>query len=239
MSVTIEKTDEQVRVTFDTFKTNSSLPLIFQICQYCCCNPFCDVSESFRKEISGSFAVIGVIQIFTGMVNISFGLIVSSYTWVEPFLIWTGIAFILIGGFCLLASKFCNPCTAFLSVFLNVISTVCAITAIVYAAINVSYRQWSQCFVDLKNEYCPCYNDKEWIIYEDIQKACVDIMKKNKIDIFALEILILVFDVLQACVAIAAVIIGCKTLSKCRNHKMAIVNTEECEMITPLLEDTD
>ncbi|XP_028649973.1 uncharacterized protein LOC114646133 isoform X2 [Erpetoichthys calabaricus] len=170
MSVTIEKTDEQVRVTFDTFKTNSSLPLIFQICQYCCCNPFCDVSESFRKEISGSFAVIGVIQIFTGMVNISFGLIVSSYTWVEPFLIWTGIAFILIGGFCLLASKFCNPCT---------------------------------------------------------------------IDIFALEILILVFDVLQACVAIAAVIIGCKTLSKCRNHKMAIVNTEECEMITPLLEDTD
>ncbi|XP_039608857.1 uncharacterized protein LOC120528788 isoform X2 [Polypterus senegalus] len=238
MSVTIEKTDEQIRVTFNTFKTNSSLPLIFQICQYCCCNPFCDVSESFQKDIGGSFAVLGVIQIFTGMVNISLGLIVNSYTWVDPFLIWTGIAFILIGGFCLLASKFCSPCTTFLSVILNIVSTVCAITAIVYAAIALGVLR-SPCFLDPKNYYCPCYVAKEWIIYEDIQKACIEIVKKNEIDIFVLKILILIFDVLQACVAIAAVIVGCKTLSKYRNHKMAIVNTEECEMITPLLEDTD
>ncbi|XP_036411122.1 high affinity immunoglobulin epsilon receptor subunit beta-like [Megalops cyprinoides] len=217
MSYSVTK-GEGVMVFTLTSDPASSCPLLCQLLGTLFCSPACAVSERLRKLLGGAQSTLGTIQIMVGLFTIALGTIFLQ-TYSGPYFLWAigapywlGAMFIVSGILCILAQGFPSPCLVFLTMMMNLVSAILTVAGFVFYLVDEGGREDWRCRTD--NEY----NRYDPTKMDSIGQSNFDICVTYKPLLLTLQIglrvMLIVFDILQFCVTISAVVLSIKALKK-------------------------
>ncbi|KAM4600900.1 uncharacterized protein ACJ7VT_020766 [Polymixia lowei] len=206
--------------------TKTTCPKLCQIIRDLCHSLEC--CQLLPGLLISSPAVLGTLQIMTGVVNIGLG---TGRTSTQPgdltslgAAYWLGGVYITAGIMCVLAGRFPSPCLVGFTVFMNLAGVIFAVTGIVLYAIDLSDTSlyW---MCDSRRYFVEDY-DYDSGGYGD-QAAQMAMRERHKRDfndncktvaflaerlLTAMDILLVILAVLQLCVNISAAVLGIKAL---------------------------
>ncbi|KAG7457917.1 hypothetical protein MATL_G00232420 [Megalops atlanticus] len=194
---------------------------------FCDEGPACTVSQRLRKLLGGAQSSLGTIQIMVGLFTIALGAILLQ-TYSGPYFLWAigapywlGAMFIVSGIFCILAQGFPSPCLVLLTAMMNLVCTILAVAGFVFYLVDEGGREDWRC-------------QKDPTKLDPVNQSNLDICVTYKPLLVTLQIglrvMLIVFDILQFCVAISAVVLGIKALKKNNMGK-------DPELQRPILEE--
>ncbi|CAI5661714.1 unnamed protein product [Oreochromis niloticus] len=248
MSVTVSKADGVTVLTL-TSDPQSPWPPLCQIFKNLCYSPVCcTVSQHLRSLNRASQTVLGTLQIMIGLLNIGFGLILSSpYIGYLGFPFWLAALFIMFGIMCILSEKYPSPCLVILTVILNLTGVAFAITGIALygiSLVDIGYR---------RNYDYNCYNgyngyngyNDYWYGRETIrppsleekllQEKCLEGQAVLEMLQRSISAVMIILSVLELCVVISSAVLGIKALRN--KEKGQNKSTDDPELYKPLLEE--
>ncbi|KAG7469566.1 hypothetical protein MATL_G00130320 [Megalops atlanticus] len=253
MSVSVSKS-EGVTVITMTSDPGSSCPLVFQLLGNLCCSPVCAVSQGLRRLLAGTLSALGIVQIMVGLFNIGLGVILlngsDSYLyWIgAPY--WLGGLFIAAGIMSILGERFPSPCLVFLTTCMNLASACLAVTAIVLYSVDLAKGyNFSWSCKSYEHEYTSnSYNRRRYwettispedrIQKESLRRKNFEICHNARSILIVLlggmDVLLIIFAVLQLCVTISASALSVKALRK--NGRQGKPKAEP-ELCKPLLDE--
>ncbi|KAJ8354588.1 hypothetical protein SKAU_G00221550 [Synaphobranchus kaupii] len=187
----------------------SSVPLVIQLLGALCCSPLCFVSQGLKRLLAGTQTALG---------------------------------FIAAGLMSMLGERFPSPCLVFLTAFMNLASACLAVTAIVLYSVDLGSGQglrWkcnsyeTATYRSERRRYRYRYDDYDHQTitptpYDD--RGVNEFKRRTNFDICqstrdvllvllgGIDILLIIFAVLQLCVAISATVLGVKALCKSRTE---------------------
>ncbi|XP_063342552.1 high affinity immunoglobulin epsilon receptor subunit beta-like [Pelmatolapia mariae] len=247
MSVTMSKADGVTVLTL-TSDPQSPWPPLCQIFKNLCYSPVCcTVSQHLRSLNRASQTVLGTLQIMIGLLNIGFGLILyytrtSFYLNYLGFPFWLGALFIMFGIVCILSEKYPSPCLVILTVILNLVGSVFAITGIAMYGIyleDIGYWRNYDCY----NSYNG-YNDywygmttirPPYLKEKLLQEKCLEGQAVLKMLLRSISALMITLSVLELCVVISSAVLGIKALRS--KEKGQNKSTDDPELYKPMLEE--
>uniref|UniRef100_A0A803TWA5 Membrane-spanning 4-domains subfamily A member 4A-like n=1 Tax=Anolis carolinensis TaxID=28377 RepID=A0A803TWA5_ANOCA len=164
--------------------------------------------QPLKKFYLGEPLVLGITQILTGIIGIIFAIVMDATdTDYEIYVIlkasyWTGILYIISGSLSVAAAR--NPKMSLVKGMLgmNVVGAVTAGVGIILLCMSLIF--------DRRYYYFGCHDFES----EADKKQCADkmIYRNTRYGILAV---LLVFAILECCIAISSAAFGCKTV--CRN----------------------
>ncbi|XP_050786565.1 membrane-spanning 4-domains subfamily A member 4A-like isoform X1 [Gopherus flavomarginatus] len=165
-----------------------------------------------QKFYQGEPLALGITQIFTGIVQIAFGIIlilVNEHNLMAiqmrtPF--WTGILYIISGIICVEAAK--NPKISLMRGLLamNILSAIVAGVGIIFYLLSFAF-------------YYP-YGNCQWI---ESSKSCAPTSQVPTDTMFGVAMILFIFTILEFCVSISSAAFGCKTLCRDSYSDMSVV----------------
>ncbi|KAJ8354594.1 hypothetical protein SKAU_G00221610 [Synaphobranchus kaupii] len=215
-----------------------------------------------KRLLAGTQTALGTVQIMVGLVNIGLGAILLSanrgfLNWIgAPY--WLGGVFIAAGLMSMLGERFPSPCLVFLTAFMNLASACLAVTAIVLYSVDLGSGQglrWecnsyeTATYRPERRRYRYRYNDyddqtitptpyDDRGVREFNRRTNFDICQSTRDVLLVLlggiDILLIIFAVLQLCVTISATVLGVKALCKNRTEGKP---EPDPELYKPLMED--
>ncbi|KAL3980173.1 Rho-associated protein kinase 2 [Sarotherodon galilaeus] len=188
---------------------------------------------------------VPTLQIMIGLLNIGFGLILSSpYIGYLGFPFWLAALFIIFGIMCILSEKYPSPCLVILTVILNLTGVAFAITGITLYGISlVDIGYWRNYDYNCYNGYNG-YNDY-WYGRETIrppsleekllQEKCLEGQAVLEMLQRSISAVMIILSVLELCVVISSAVLGIKALRN--KEKGQNKSTDDPELYKPLLEE--
>ncbi|XP_036393740.1 uncharacterized protein LOC118783920 [Megalops cyprinoides] len=254
MTISVSKS-EGVTVVTMTSDPGSSCPLAFQLLGNLCCSPVCAVSHGLRRLLAGTLPALGIIQILVGLFNIGLGVILlngrdwSFLSWNgTPY--WLGGLFIAAGIMSILGERFPSPCLVFLTTCMNLASACLAVTAIVLYSVDLAngYNLSWSCKSYEPESTSNSYNRRrywETTISPEERSQKESLRKKNFeichnarsiliVLLGGMDVLLIIFAVLQLCVTISASVLSVKAL--CKNGRQGKPKADP-ELCKPLLDE--
>nr|XP_006641907.1 PREDICTED: membrane-spanning 4-domains subfamily A member 5-like [Lepisosteus oculatus] len=241
MSVSMTR-GEGVTVFTLTSDTSSNWPLVCQLLRQLCCSPVCVVSHQLKQLFTGTQTALGTMQIIVGLFNIAFGVILRRTSYFiknsdAPF--WLGGLFIAAGVMCILGEMFPSPCLVFLTICMNLVSSGLGLTAIVLYSVDMArltHNSWMYyCSDDKYRSWttAPPDPEKQRIMQHNLAE-CRSSRRVLVMLARGLDISLIVFAVLQLCVALSASVLGIKALCKTKGKAKP---EPEPDTSIPLLEE--
>ncbi|XP_051575416.1 transmembrane protein 176A-like [Myxocyprinus asiaticus] len=234
MSLTIAK-GEGVTVLTISSNPKSKWPLLCQILGVLCYSPVYSVSRDMTGKLKNTQTALGIVQIIVGVINIVVGIFLAS-VWIFNDLmdtkapIWIGSVFLLVGIMCVLAAKFPSSCLLVIAMILNIFSAALAITAVVLCSVDLAMGS---------NQYCEYYSDFSYHETPSPEQRkdtemCLYYKNLNQMILGGLDIMLIVFAVLQLCVTISFCVLTGKALCKKGGDAKSV---EDPQIHKPLLEE--
>ncbi|KAJ8398404.1 hypothetical protein AAFF_G00426590 [Aldrovandia affinis] len=232
-----------------TSEPGSNCPLVFQLLGSLCCSPVCSVSQGLRRLLAGTQTTLGTVQIMVGLFNIGLGTVLLSTQsyFLEsiraPY--WLGGLFIASGVMSILSDRFPSPCLVFLTACMNLANACLAVTAIVLYSVDlgIGHNLSRECgsYHPARERYryweTTAYPD-EGGIQEEYRKRnfelCQSTLNLVMVMLSVIDIVLIVFAVLQLCVTISATVLGVKAMWKNRREGKL---KPDLELFMPLLEE--
>ncbi|XP_063342890.1 high affinity immunoglobulin epsilon receptor subunit beta-like [Pelmatolapia mariae] len=252
MSVTMSKADGVTVLTL-TSDSQSPWPPLCQIFKNLCYSPVCcTVSQHLRSLNRASQTVLGTLQIMIGLLNIGFGVIrynasASLYSSYLGFQFWLAALFIMFGIVCILSEKYPSPCLVILTVILNLVGSVFAITGIAMYGIyleDTGYWWNYDCYgYNSYNSYNG-YNDywygmttirPPYLKEKLLQEKCLEGRAVLKMLLRSITAVTITLSVLELCVVISSAVLGIKALRS--KEKGQNKSTDDPELYKPMLEE--
>ncbi|XP_051577801.1 uncharacterized protein LOC127454544 [Myxocyprinus asiaticus] len=234
MPLTVAK-GEGITVLTVTSNPKSKWPLLCQILGTLCYSPVysvvCSVSQDMKGKLSSQTA-LGIVQIIVGVINLVVGILFATFgleyyimMFRGPF--WLGGMFLAFGIVCILATKFPCPCLLVIAVILNIVSAALAITAVVLYSVDLASDHWLQCGPYFSSDYRNPPSPQ-------MQETCLHYLQHSLIIIKGLDIMMIVFSVLQICMTVSFCILTGKALRKKSGGAKSV---EDAQIHNPLLEE--
>ncbi|XP_063343976.1 high affinity immunoglobulin epsilon receptor subunit beta-like [Pelmatolapia mariae] len=247
MSVTMSKADGVTVLTL-TSDPQSPWPPLCQIFKNLCYSPVCcSVSQHLRSLNRTSQTVLGTLQIMIGLLNIGFGVILccmhGTPSWYFRFIgfpFWLAALFIMFGIVCILSEKYPSPCLVILTVILNLVGSVFAITGIaMYSDHLGDVRSWWGCY-DYYNGYNDYWYGRKTIrppTLEEklLQEKCLEGQSVVVMILRSIIAVMVTLSVLELCVVISSAVLGIKALRS--KEKGQNKSTDDPELYKPMLEE--
>ncbi|KAJ8290117.1 hypothetical protein GJAV_G00008880 [Gymnothorax javanicus] len=232
--------------------------LFGKLYKFDCENPVYFVSQRLKRLLAGTQTALGTVQIMVGLLNIGLGALVLSVNdsylfWISaPY--WLGGLFITAGLMSMLGERFPSPCLVFLTALMNLASACLAITAIVLYSVDLARGptfSW-QCSSYEPEISTPrperyYYRYRPWRSTAPPEDPALrSLLRRSNFDICqnfrgilmvmlgGIDVLLIIFAVLQLCVTIAATALGVKAL--CKNRTEEKLNPDP-EVFKPLVEE--
>ncbi|XP_052000240.1 transmembrane protein 176A-like [Xyrauchen texanus] len=228
---------EGMTVLTVTSNPKSKWPLLCQILGTLCYSPVCSVSQDKEGKLTNTLTALGIVQMIVGVINIVVGISFASFHINNNLVnsdnapIWIGIVFLLVGIVCILAAKFPSSCLLVIAVILNIVSAALAITAVVLCSVDIAVGNDQYCndnysYYDYRGTPSP-EQKKE-------TEACLYYKYLNQMILGGLDIMLIVFSVLQLCVTISFCVLTGKVLCKKGGDAKSV---EDPQLYKPLLDE--
>ncbi|XP_052000277.1 uncharacterized protein LOC127656137 [Xyrauchen texanus] len=235
MSMTMAR-GEGITVLTVTTNPKSKWPLLCQILGTLCYSPVysvvCFVSQEKKGKLNTQTA-LGIVQIIVGVTNLVVGILFAKF-WLLYYIMmfkgpfWLGGVFLAVGIVCILATKFPSPCLLVIAVILNAVSAALAITAVVLYSVDLASDHQLEC-----NPYSNSYYNQRNTISPQLLESCRHYLHLNQMIIRGLDIMMIVFSVLQICVTVSFCVLTGKALRKKGGGAKSV---EDAQIHKPLLE---
>ncbi|XP_050971721.1 uncharacterized protein LOC127168719 [Labeo rohita] len=195
MSLTVSQ-DEGVTVITFTSKPNSEWPIPCQILCALCHSPACAVSQHIKAKMMSIYATLGIVQIIvgilmTGILFVRSGVKDDILMINAPF--WLGGVFVVVGVVSIVAARS-------LSYFLLLVTVVLNTATALLAKIGLALYAWELMSLQITTNMS---------FQESYQKMIRE----------ALDITMMIFTVLQLCVAISFTVLSLKELFRMNSVK--------------------
>ncbi|XP_062841672.1 uncharacterized protein tmem176l.1 [Trichomycterus rosablanca] len=248
MSLTVSKADG-VTVFTVTSNPKSKWPLFFQMLGTMCYSPVCSVSQRITQQLGSAYTALATAQIMIGLINLGVGFVRLGFYSHElqycPF--WLGGVFIAVGIVCILAERFPSACLVFMTVMMNVVGVALAITGIVLYSVDLArgpyfygcsppdekgYRySWTTPSPSRRDALDETYQKK----LEDYS-VCMNNKHIIQMVLRSLDIMMIVFAVLQICVTTSWCVLSMKVLCK-KTRDGKDMEKEDPELYKPLMQE--
>ncbi|KAJ8273607.1 hypothetical protein GJAV_G00103540 [Gymnothorax javanicus] len=231
MSFSVTK-GEGVTVFTVTSDPGSKCPMLCQILEQLCCSPTCFVSGKLRKLLDGPLSSLATVQIMVGLLTIGLGAFLMSFydgpyfMWYIGAPYWLAACFIISGIFTLFGQRFSSPCLVFLTAFVNLVSAVLAVVAIVFYAADEGGLFFWAC---RESDRYDRYEEYDVYGYRRTRVNLTDVerhAKKHNLKLcrmyrstvvpatICLKALLVAIAALQLCVCISVAVLAIKALKK-------------------------
>lgn len=166
-----------------------------------------NIPGHLQRFLKGEPRALGTTQIMIGITCIIFGiaLAIQETTIVIyaglPF--WTSLLFIASGSVAVAASRNTNTCLVKSALALNFISAITAGISLILYIIDIAHDHM---------QYKKTCNDNDW--HYSYYYGCSYIQRRKLSFIYSIQAIILIFTLLEFCIAVSLSIFGCKTTNQ-------------------------
>ncbi|XP_075461185.1 membrane-spanning 4-domains subfamily A member 4A-like isoform X2 [Ascaphus truei] len=176
--------------------------------------------KSLTRFYRGEPEVLGVTQIFSGIVEIAFGVVLTlacreschhlHALTVPGIPLWSGIAYIISGAISLAASIKPTLGKMRWSLGMNIFSAILAATGIVIYALLLVFTSY---YFSPDDSYCSYYKTSQ---------TCAGTFSP-KVVLLGIVVILFVFTILEFCISLSTSVFGCKSLCRTSFNEMSVV----------------
>ncbi|KAK6467007.1 membrane-spanning 4-domains subfamily A member 12 [Huso huso] len=224
MSLSVVKAHGVAAYTLTIAECDDSVPLICQLFKMLCCSSFCKVTHKLKNLFNGNQGALGTVQVMIGLVTLAFGTVLSQTSYTEGTQYGIGVMCIVSGILCVITDKFPSPCLVLLTILMNTVSAILAVTAVIFLALDMHWNAWGNA----------CYEEDEGYSSKTYIEECLKNRHILSMILTSLKSSLLIFGVLQLCITIAMAVLGSKALCKYKGTQQPLAEHE----FEPLLDVT-